>query len=90
MGGILVVYCWDWPKILALIWEMGGFGRLGSRAVAEIVKGVNGEVFWAKGVWDGVVWTNGGVVVAGVACGMEISTWVEDGMFGSVGSYGVG
>ena len=28
-------------------------------------------------------------MVAGLACGMEISTWVEDGMLGSVGSYGV-
>ena len=44
---------------------------------------------WEMGVWNGVVWTNGGVVVAGLACGMEIPTWVEDGMFGSVGSYGV-
>ena len=43
---------------------MGGFGRLGWRVVAAIV----------KGVWDGVVWTNGGVVVAGLAYGMEIST----------------
>ena len=60
--------------MLALIWEMGGFGRLGWRAAAAIVKGVNGEVFWAKGVWNGVVWTNGGVVVAGLVCGREIST----------------
>ena len=44
---------------------------------------------WEMGVLNGVVWTSGGVVVAGLACGMEISTWVEDGMFGSVGSYGV-
>ena len=62
---------------------MGGFGRLGWRAAVAIVKGVNGEVFWAKGVWDGVVWTNGEVVVA---CRMEISTWVEYGMLGFVGS----
>ncbi len=41
--------------MLALIWEMGGFGRLGWRAVAVIVKGVNDEVFYVKGVWDGVV-----------------------------------
>ena len=41
--------------MLALIWEMGGFGRLGWRAAATIVKGVNGEVFWAKIVWSGVV-----------------------------------
>ena len=27
--------------------------------------------------------------MAGLACGMEISTWVDDGMFGSVGSYGL-
>ena len=63
MGGMPVVNCGGWPKVLALAWE--------------------------KGVWNGVVWTNGGVVVAGLACGMEISTWVEDSMFGSVGSYGV-
>ena len=63
MGGMLVVICWGWPKVLALAWEMG--------------------------VWNRAVWTNGGVVVVGLACGMEISTWVEDGMFGSVGSYGV-
>ena len=44
---------------------------------------------WEMGVWNRAVWTNGGVVVARLACGMEISTWVEDGMFGSVGSYGV-
>ena len=75
--------------MVALIWEMGGFGRLGWRAATTIVKGVNGEVFWAKGVWDGVVWTNGGVVVVGLACRMEISTWVEDGMFGSVRSKGL-
>jgi hypothetical protein len=62
-GGIPVVNCWGWPKVLVLVWE--------------------------KGVWNGVVWTNGGVVVAGLVCGMETSTWVEDGMFGSVGSYGV-
>jgi len=55
-----------------------------------IVKGVNDEVFRVKGVWGGVVWTNGGVVVVGLACGIEISTWVKDDMFGSVGSYGVG
>lgn len=60
--------------MLPLIWEMGGFGRLGWRAAVAIVKGVNGEVFWVKGVWNGVVWTNGGVVVTGLACGMEIST----------------
>ena len=76
--------------MLALICEMGGFGRLGWRVAATIVKGVNGEVFWAKGVWDEVVWTNGGEVVTGLVCGMEISTWVEAGMFGSVGSYGLG
>ena len=75
--------------MLALIWEMGGFERLGWTTAAAIVKGVNGEVFWAKGVWNGVVWTNGGVLVVGLACGMEISTWVEDGMFGSVGSKGL-
>ena len=63
MGGMPVVNCWGWPKVLALARE--------------------------KGVWNGVVWTNGGVVVAELACGMEVSTWVEDGMFGSVGSYGV-
>ena len=57
-----------------MIWEMGGFGRLGWRAAAAIVKGVNGEVFWVKGVWNGVVWTKGGMVVARLACGMEIST----------------
>ena len=74
MGGMLVVNCWGWPKVLALAWEMGGFGRLGWRATMTIVKGVNNEVFWAKGVWDGVVWTNGGVVVARLACGMEISS----------------
>ena len=53
---------------------MGGFERLGWGAVATIVKGVNDEVFWVKGVWDGVVWTNGGVVVAGLVCGRDIST----------------
>ena len=74
MGGIPVVYCWDWPKMLALIWGTGGFGRLGWRAAVAIVKGVNDKVFLAKGVWDGVVWTNGGVVVVGLAWGMEIST----------------
>ena len=37
--------------MLALIWEMDGLGRLGSGAAA-IVKGVNGEVFWVKGVWS--------------------------------------
>ena len=52
---------------------MGGFGRLGWRAATSIVKGVNGEVFWEKIVCNGVVWTNGGVVVAGLACGREIS-----------------
>ena len=36
--------------------------------------------------WSGVVWTKDGVVIAGLACGREILTWVEDGMFGSVGS----
>ena len=76
--------------MLALIWEMGGFGKLGWRAVVAIVKVVNGEVFWVKGVWDGLVWTNGGGVVTGLVCRMEISTWVEAGMLGSVGSYGVG
>ena len=76
--------------MLALIWEMGGFGRLGWREIVAIVKGVNGEIFWAKIVWNGVVWTNGGVGVVGLACRMKISTWVEDDMFGSVGSYGVG
>ena len=40
--------------MLALIWEMGGFGRLGVGA-ATIVKGVNGEMFWVKGVWSGEV-----------------------------------
>ncbi len=75
--------------MLVLIWEMGGFGRLGWKVEAAIVKGVNDEVFWVKGVWDGVVWTKDGVVVARLACGIEISTWVEDGMFGSVGSYGL-
>ena len=60
--------------MLALIWEMGGFGRLGWRAATTIVKGVNGEVFWAKIVWNGVVWTNSGVVVARLVCGREIST----------------
>ena len=60
--------------MLALIWEMGGFGRLGWRAAAAIVKGVNDEVLWAKGVWNGVVWTNGGVVVARLVYGREIST----------------
>ena len=74
MGGILVVYCWDWLKMLALIWGMGGFGILVWRAIEAIVKGVNDEVFWVKSVWDGVVWINGGVVVAGLACRMEIST----------------
>ena len=69
---------------------MGGFGRLGWRAAAARVKGVNGEVFCVKGVWDGLVWTNGGGVVTRLVCGMEISTWVEVGMLGSVGSYGVG
>ena len=37
--------------MLALIWEMGGLGRLGWGA-ASIVKRVNGEVFWVKGVWS--------------------------------------
>ncbi len=37
--------------MLALIWEMGGFGRQGWGVVAAIVKGVNSEVFWVKGVW---------------------------------------
>ena len=74
MGGIPIVYCWDWPKMLALIWGTGGFGRMGWREAVAIVKGVNDEVFRVKGVWGGVVWTNGGVVVAGLACGMEIST----------------
>ena len=69
-----MVNCGDWPKMLALIWEMGGFGRLGWRAATTRVKGVNGEVFWAKIVWSGVVWTNGGVVVARVVCRREIST----------------
>ena len=84
-----MVNCWGWPKVLALAWEMGGFGRLGWRAAAVIVKEVEDEVLWVKGVWNEVVWTKGGVVVTGLACGMEVSTWVEDGMFGSVGSYGV-
>lgn len=53
--------------MLALIWEMGGFARLGWRAAATIVKGVNGEVFWEKIVWNGVV-------VAGLVYGREIST----------------
>ena len=66
---------------------MGGFGRLGWRAA---VARVNGEAFRAKGVWDGVVWTNGGGVVTGLVYRMEISIWVENGILGSVGSYGVG
>ena len=41
--------------MLVLIWEMGGFGRLGWRAAVAIVKGVNGEVFWEKIVWSGEV-----------------------------------
>ena len=41
--------------MLALIWEMGGFGRLGWGVAAAIVKGVNGELFWVKGVWSGEV-----------------------------------
>ena len=41
--------------MLALISEMGGLGRLGWGAAATIVKGVNGEVFWVKGVWSGEV-----------------------------------
>ena len=60
--------------MLALIWEMGGFGRLGWRAATTIVKGVNGEVFWAKRVWSTMVWTKGGVVVARLVCRREIST----------------
>ena len=60
--------------MLALIWEMGGFERLGWRVAVAIVKGMNDEVFWVKGVWDGVVWTNGGVVVTRLACKREIST----------------
>ena len=60
--------------MLALIWGTGGFGRLGWREVAAIVKGVNDEVLWVKGVRNGVVWTNHGVVVVGLAYGMEIST----------------
>ena len=51
--------------MLVLIWEMGGFGRLDWGAAA-IVKGVNGEEFWAKIFWRGVVWTKGGVVVVGL------------------------
>ncbi len=38
--------------MLALIWEMDGFGRLGWEAATPIVKGVNDEVFWVKGVWS--------------------------------------
>lgn len=60
--------------MLALIWEMGGFGRLGWRAATTIVRGDNGEVFWEKIVWSGVAWTNGGVVVGGLVCRREIST----------------
>ena len=59
--------------MLALSWEMDRFGRLDWGAAA-IVKGVNGEVFWAKMFWSGVAWTNGGVVVAGLICGRDIST----------------
>lgn len=68
---------------------MAGFGRLDWGVAAEIVRGVNGVALWEKMAWSGVVWTKDGVVVAGLACGREISTWVEAGMFGSVGSYGV-
>ena len=89
MGSIPVVYCEDCPKILALIWEMGRVGRLGWGVAVAIVKGGNGVVLWEKMAWSGVLWTKDGVVVAGLACGREISTWVEAGMFGSVGSYGV-
>ena len=49
--------------MLALIWEMGGFGRLGWKETTKIVKGVNGEVFWAKGGlgWSGMdQWWGGG------------------------------
>ena len=60
--------------MLALIWEMGRFGRLGWRVAATIMKGVNDVVFLVIGGWDRVVWTNGRVVVARLACGMEIST----------------
>ena len=69
---------------------MGGFGGLDWGVAAAIVRGVNGVVLWEKMVWSGVVWTNGGVVVARLVCGRGISTCVEAGMFGSVGSYGVG
>ena len=68
---------------------MGGVGRLVWGVAAAIVKGGNGVVLWEKMAWGGVVWTKDGVVVAGLACGREISTWVEAGMLGSVGSYGV-
>ncbi len=41
--------------MLALIREMGVFGRLGWGAAGAIVKGVNAEVYWVKGVWSGEV-----------------------------------
>lgn len=49
------MYCGFWLKILALIWEMAGFGRLDWGVSAAIVRGVNGVAFWAKMAWSGVV-----------------------------------